>query len=127
MDGTMASLSVRIDVGSGNDQKKVEQMLADLRQDLLEVGADAVTQAAGAPPSSAAKAGGTSLSDVLIVSLSNSAVLTSVVHLLGRWVKRGAGRKITVRSGEDLFVIDYASRETEARLVESFIEMHRND
>jgi hypothetical protein len=124
LDGTRASFSVQIATGADSDQTEVDHLSADLRRALLELDVDAVARASDGPAPPNAKAGGTSLSDVLIVSLSNSTALVSVVQLLGLWIKRGAGRTVKIKIGKDSIEVGTASPETEAKLVESWIDWH---
>jgi Effector Associated Constant Component 1 len=122
MDEMRAELSVQVAGGHDSDPEELDLMSLDLRRELLELDVDSVVRAAVGTVPATAKSGGTSLSNILIVSLSNSTVLVAVVHLLGRWVKRGSQRKVTVRVGKKSIEIESASAEETAKLIESWLE-----
>jgi Effector Associated Constant Component 1 len=122
MDEMRALLSVQVAAGPDSDPEELDLMSLDLRRELLELDVDSVARAAEGTVPPTAKAGGTGLSDVLIVSLSNSTVLVAIIHLLGRWVKRGSRRKVTVRVGKNFIEIESASAEETAKLIESWLE-----
>jgi membrane-associated two-gene conflict system component 1 (EACC1) len=124
MDGMQASLSVQIAAGPDSDQEELDRLSLDLRHELLELDVDSVVRAPNGPAPSNAMAVGTSLSDVLIVSLSNSTVLVSVIHALGWWIKRGTGRRARVKIGGNIIEIDSASTEDKARLIELWLDWH---
>jgi hypothetical protein len=122
MDEMRAVLSVRVAAGPDSDPEELDSMSVDLRRELLELDIESVVRATEGSVPPTAKAGGTVLSDVLIVSLSNSTVLVAVVHLLAGWVKRGSRRKVTVRVGKNSIEIESASAEEAAKLIESWLE-----
>jgi Effector Associated Constant Component 1 len=122
--GMQASLSVQIAGGPDSDQEELDRLALDLRHELLELDVDSVVRASNGPVPPNAMAGGTSLPDVLIVSLSNSTVLVSVIHVLGWWTKRGIGRKVRVKIGRNTIEINSASAEEKARLIESWLDWH---
>jgi hypothetical protein len=122
MDEMRALLSVQVGAGPDSDPEELDLLSLDLRRELLDLDVDSVVRAAEGSAPAASKAGGTGLSDVLIVSLSNSTVLAAVIHLLGRWVKRGSQRKVSVRVGNKSIEIESASAEETAKLIESWLE-----
>jgi hypothetical protein len=124
MGGTQASLSVQITAGPDSDEEELDRLSLDLRRELLELDVDSVVRASNGPAPSNARAGGTSLPDVLVVSLSNSTVLVSMIHLLSWWIKRGAGREAKVRIGKNVIEIDSASAEDKAQLIQSWLDWH---
>jgi hypothetical protein len=117
-------LSVQITAGPDSDEEELDRLSLDLRRELLELDVDSVVRASNGPAPSNARAGGTSLPDVLVVSLSNSTVLVSMIHLLSWWIKRGAGREAKVRIGKNVIEIDSASAEDKAQLIQSWLDWH---
>jgi len=124
MGGMQASLSVQVAAGSDADQEELDRLSLDLRRELLELDVDSIVRAPNGPAPSGAKAAGNSLSDVLIISLSNSTVLVSVIQLLSWWIRRGMGRRASVKIGENVIEIDSASAEEKAKLIESWLDWH---
>ena len=124
MDEIHVLMSVQIALGSDSDPEELDSVSMGLRRELLELDVDSVTRAPNEEDPPFAKASGTGISDMLIVSLSNSTVLVSAIHLLGWWVKRETRRRVTVKIGGKSIEIDSASVEETAKLIESWVNWH---
>jgi hypothetical protein len=125
--GIQVSLSVQIAAGPISDREELNRLSSELRCELLELDVDSVSRASNGSAPANAKTGGTGLSDVLIVSLSNSTVLVSVLHLLGLWIKRGRERRVKLKVGDDALEIDSASTEEVAQVIESWLDRLKNN
>jgi hypothetical protein len=119
-------LRVQIADAYDSDPSELRELTGSLRRELLELDVDEVELATDPALPDTAKAGGVSLPDLLIVSLSNSAALAAVIRLLQGWITRSRGRKVTIKLGKDSVEIDGASREEEAKLIASWIDQHQN-
>lgn len=119
-----ASLSVQIASDPDSDEAEVDRLSRGLRRELLELDVDAVVRATNAHAPSDTKADAASLADVLIVSVSNSTVIVAMIQLLRGWIKRGKGRRVTLKVGENSIDVGSASLEEQARLIESWIDSH---
>ncbi len=124
MGGISASLSVQIASDPDSDEAEVYRLSRELRRELLRLNVDDVVRAADAHPPAGTKAGGTSLADVLIVSVSNSTVIVAMIQLLRGWINRGNGRRVKLKIGKNGIDVGSASPEEQARLIESWIDWH---
>ena len=117
-----ASLSIEIGEGSEAEDIDVDTSALQLRRELLELDVDAVERAPGAAETGAK--GGSELTDVLIVTLSNSTALVAMLGVLKTWLKRKQGRKIRVTIGKNSLELDQPSSADEARLISAWIDWH---
>jgi hypothetical protein len=124
MDGTPTSLQVQIASGHDSDAGELDKLARGLRGELLALDVQSVERAPATAVPDDAKSGGASLSDLLIVSISNSTVLVAIVHLLQGWIGRGRGRRVTIKLGKNSVEVDAASPEEQAKLIESWIDWH---
>jgi len=124
MEGT-TSLRVQIADAYDSDPGELRALTDGLRRELLMLDVDQVERAPDPDVPDIAKSGGASLTDLLIVSLSNSAVLVAVVRLLQGWITRGKGRKVTIELGKDSIEVDGASPEESAKLITSWSDQHQ--
>jgi hypothetical protein len=116
-------LTIEIAVDQDSDETELGRTSQQLRQDLLRLDVDNVVRAPAAQAPLSAKGGETGISNILILTLSNSTVLVAIVGTLGAWIKRRGGRRVRVRLGtnEIEIEIDNASAEEQAKLIESWI------
>jgi hypothetical protein len=114
-------LTIEIAVDQDSDETELGRTSQQLRQDLLRLDVDNVVRAPAAQAPRSAKGGETGISNILILTLSNSTVLVAIVGTLGAWIKRRGGRRVRVRLGTNEIEIDNASAEEQAKLIESWI------
>jgi hypothetical protein len=114
-------LTIEIAVDQDSDETELGRTSQQLRQDLLRLDVDNVVRAPAAQAPLSAKGGETGISNILILTLSNSTVLVAIVGTLGAWIKRRGGRRVRVRLGTNEIEIDNASAEEQAKLIESWI------
>jgi len=114
-------LQLFIDPGPAAVAEDYERSSRTLRNELLDLDAVEVTYGVAAAPLDAKTSAGVEMG-TLVVTLSNSAVLVSLVSVLKSWVDRTRGRKITMRFGEheDAIEISGASRQDLAELMQSW-------
>jgi Effector Associated Constant Component 1 len=118
-------LQLAVDPGPGAVAEDYERSSRNLRDELLGLDVDAVTYGATVPPSGAKAFAGVD-TGTLVVTLSNSAVLVSLVGVLKSWAGRSRGRKVTMRFGEheDEIEIDGASRQDLTEILQSWAARH---
>jgi hypothetical protein len=124
MDGASTSLQIQIASDLDADDGELNKLAQRLRGELLALDVQSVERAPVTVVPGDAKSGGASLSDLLIVSISNSTVLVAIVHLLQGWIGRGKGRKICIKLGKNSLEVDEASPQEQAKLIESWIDWH---
>jgi Effector Associated Constant Component 1 len=118
----LASLSIQISEGPEAEDAEVDTSAGRLRRELLELDVDAVER----PPASAepgAKGGG-GLTDVLIVTLSNSTALVAMLGVLKDWLKRRQSRTVKITIGEDSLELGQASPADQEKLIASWLDRH---
>ena len=121
MNESAVQLTIDIAVDQDSDETELGRTSQQLRQDLLRLDVDNVVRAPAAQAPLSAKGGETGISNILILTLSNSTVLVAIVGTLGAWIKRRGGRRVRVRLGTNEIEIDNASAEEQAKLIESWI------
>lgn len=118
-------LQLVIDPGPDAEAEDYERSSRALRDELLDLDVDTVAYGAAVTPSGAKTAAGVDIG-TLVVTLSNSAVLVSLVSVLKSWVGRARGRKVTMRFGqhEDSIEISGASRQDLTEVLQSWAARH---
>lgn len=118
-------LQLVIDPGPSAAAEDYEGSSRALRDELLDLDVDAVTYGVAVPPSGAKTSAGVDMG-TLVITLSNSAVLVSLVSVLKSWAGRTRGRKVTMRFGEheDAIEISGASRQDLTELLQSWAARH---
>jgi hypothetical protein len=119
--GTQAEVS--IEAGPEADDEELARLSRQLRDELLELDVERVDYRRGPAPDGAKSGAAVSLG-TLVIALSDSAVLAAAVGVLRAWVRRGSGRKVTVRLGEDKLEIKGTLDEREAGLIAKFLDQH---
>jgi hypothetical protein len=117
-------LLVEIGAGPDSDFEELAQLCDGLRRDLLELEVETVNAIGGGPAPARSKTSAADTVGTLVVALSNSAVVVALVGVLRAWVRRGAGRKVTLRLGENSIEISQASAEQQAMLIKSWLDLH---
>ena len=117
-----ASMSIKIGEDPEAGDVDIDSSARQLRRELLELEVDAVQSAPGVAETGAK--GGSELTGVLVVTLSNSTTLVAMMGLLKTWLKRRQGRKIKVTIGENSLELDQLSSTDQARLISSWIDWH---
>lgn len=116
------SLSIEIGEGPEAEDVDIDTSALQLRRELLELDVDAVERAPGVAEIGAK--GGSELTGVLIVTLSNSTALVAMMGVLKTWLKRKQGRKIRITIGKNSLELDQPSPTDQARLISSWIDWH---
>jgi hypothetical protein len=124
MSGSLASLGVVIGGGPNGDAEELDRLAAELREELLDLDVDAVERVTAESAPAGAKGAAGDAAGSLLVTLSDSAVLVSVVGLLRSWIGRARGRTVTVQYGQDRITIGQASAEEVAALIGSWMARH---
>jgi hypothetical protein len=124
MGGMRKLLLIEIGAGTDSDAEEVELLRLGLRRELLELDIDAADGIVGNAVPHGAKGHSADTAGALVVTLSNSAVIVALVSLLRSWVGRGAGRRVTIRLGEDSIDVSRTSPEQQATLIESWLAEH---
>jgi Effector Associated Constant Component 1 len=117
-------LLVEIGAGPDSDLEELAQLCDGLRLELLELEVETVNAIGGGPAPARAKSSAVDTVGTLVVALSNSAVVVALVGVLRAWVRRGAGRKVTLRLGENSIEVSQASAEQQAILIKSWLDRH---
>jgi hypothetical protein len=95
-----------------------------LRTELLGLDIDGVKRPVGEPPPEGAKGPTADSVGTLLITLSNSAVVASVVSMLQSWLKRNKGKSITIQFGKDRIDVGNASAEEVSTLIETWMKKH---
>jgi hypothetical protein len=123
VDSAFPVLRVEIGVVVDADPEEVADSILGLRDDLLELDVETVDRA-GLRPAPAGARGPAEGTGALIVTLSDSAVLVALTHVLRSWVSRDRGRKVTIRIGKDSLELTRASEQEQASLVRAWLDQH---
>jgi hypothetical protein len=124
----MSDLAIRIQVEDGADDQEVEQLIGQLRRELLDLDVDAVTHASGGPPPPGSKAVGVVALGGLIVQLLHSPVmLTAVVSTVKTWLTGHAGRSVKLELDGDTLEVTGVSSDEQRRLIDAWIARHAKD
>jgi hypothetical protein len=115
-----ASLSIEIGEDPGTDDLDLDASARQLRRELLELDVDAVDRARD--PAQPGARGGGELTDVLIVTLSNSTAVVAMIGVLKAWLTRKQGRRIKVTIGDKSLELDQPSSADQERLISSWID-----
>jgi hypothetical protein len=117
---------LRVEIGAGPDSdfEELALLCEGLRLELLELEVEAVDATGGGPAPLGAKTSAVDTVGTLVVALSNSAVVVALVGVLRAWVRRGAGRTVMLRLGENSIEVSQASAEQQAMLIESWLDRH---
>jgi Effector Associated Constant Component 1 len=114
---------VGLDAGPDVDEEELSRLSRWLRDDILELDVERVDYATSVVPTDAKSGAAVNLAE-LIISLSNSAVLTAVVGVLRTWVSRDSNRKVSIQFGGDKLEITGAPGDQDARLISRWLATH---
>jgi hypothetical protein len=117
---------LRIDIGAGRDgdAEELEMLTVRLRAELLRLDVENVERAAGEPPPERAKSPAADSLSTLLITLSNSAVVASLVSVFQSWIKRNKGRSIVIQLGKDRIEARNISAEELTTLIETWLKRH---
>jgi Effector Associated Constant Component 1 len=118
-----SSVIVGVDAGPDVDEEELSQLSRWLRDDILELDVERVDYATNVAPTGAKSGAAANLAE-LIISLSNSAVLTALVGVLRTWVSRDSKRKVSIQFGGDKLEITGAPGDQDARLISRWLATH---
>jgi hypothetical protein len=115
----VTAVSVEISL-TGDDADETDRLTRRFRQELLDLDVDTVSLAGedDAPPGAKGDAVTTG---TLIVTLANSAVLTSIFQLARTWVTRDRGRRIIIRDGERSVEVHGGSAAEHQQVIKAFL------
>lgn len=82
------------------EPERLDLLTIQLRQDLLDLGADSVSQPAAGPPEKGSKGDPFSIGALLLVSA--PALLPNLISFIQAWALRGENRKIKIKTPEGL-------------------------
>jgi hypothetical protein len=123
MDDMPALLRVQVSSRPDSDAAELSRLARGLHREILALEVDAVQRVPSTTVPEAAKSGGASLPDLLIVSISNSTALVALFQLFRAWIGRGKHRKVTITIGKNSLEVDEASPEDQAKLIQSWIDL----
>lgn len=117
-------LLITIGIEASPYDEELAGLCKDLREEILDLDVEDVSLAECGPAPRGAKGQSSSSIDTLLVTLSNSAVIVALVGLLQSWIRRGAGRHVILRLGQDVIEVRNGSSEQETLLVKSWLDHH---
>lgn len=125
----MQPSQLRIDIGAGNggDAEEVQMLAVRLRGELLASDVGTVERAPGEPAPQGAKGPAGDSVGTLLITLSNSAVVASLVSVFQSWLKRNRGRSITIQLGKDRIEARNLSAEELSMLIETWMKNRERD
>ncbi|MGD0246882.1 MAG: hypothetical protein ABSB59_42040 [Streptosporangiaceae bacterium] len=120
---------LRIDIGAGNggDAEEVQMLTVRLRGELLVSDIGTVERAPGEPPPEGAKGPVGDSAGTLLITLSNSAVVASLVSVFQSWLRRNRGRSITIQLGKDRIEARNVPAEELSMLIETWMNNREQD
>ncbi len=121
----VARLDLGVETGWETDAGELRQLVADLRERLLELdveGADAPT-AGQAPPGT--RAGEVLIAGALTVTLALSArLLTALVKTVQLWVYTAGARSVKMQIDGDVLEVTGITRHDQHELIQAWIDRH---
>jgi hypothetical protein len=114
---------LKLDLGEGAPDEELEAMTSQLRDELLELNVDSVDHVEEHELPESAKAIGFVAIGALLVKV-GPAAFGAVADTLQAWLKRQAGRKITVKIGDDTIELTGASADERRRLIDTWVAAH---
>lgn len=117
---------LRIATDPQTDDQEMEELGRRLRGELLQLDVDAVDQVRGEKASAGAKGDSVTLGTLLVTLAASGGVLTTLISTVQSWLTRQERHAITLEIGGDKLVITSASSEQQQRLIDDFIDQHKD-
>ncbi|MGH3770047.1 MAG: hypothetical protein ACRDRW_01370 [Pseudonocardiaceae bacterium] len=121
----VARLGLCIAAGPETDAEELDELAAQLREQLLELDIERAdrTTADQAPPG--ARAGELLVAGALTVLLAQSSgLLTALVETVRSWICRGSGRSVKLEIDGDVLEVTGITRADQRELIETWIDRH---
>lgn len=122
--GGFRHLSLQIALSADTDPEQLDAAALQLRRELLGLDAIDVRRAPGPPAPDGTRAIDGPLLGALLVTASDGAI-PAILQLLGIWVRRGHGRSVKLRLGDDAIEVTGVTDETQRELIDAFLARQR--
>jgi hypothetical protein len=116
-------LFIHIDAGAGTDDEETEQLARRLRGDLQELDIDGIDNVRSEAAPAGAKGDPVTLS-ALALTLA-PVVLTGLMKALQTWLSRHERASVTVKSGQDEFVMTGSPSREQQEAINNFLSHHK--
>jgi hypothetical protein len=120
-----ARLAVEVSAGPFADAEELEELVAQLRRELLELDVESVDRARGGPAPRGARAVDVLALGTLLVSLADPAtVLPSVVAAVQVWSSGRSQRSVKLELDGDVLEVTGLSSGDQRRLIDGWLDRH---
>ena len=120
-------LAVEVSAGPFADAEELDELVAQLRRELLELDVDSVDRVRGGPAPAGARAVDVLALGTLLVSLVDPAtVLPVVVGAVEAWLSGRRQRSVKLELDGDVLEVTGLSSKDQRRLIERWLDRHTN-
>jgi hypothetical protein len=121
----MARLAVEVSAGPSADSEELDQLVGQLRRELLELEVESVDRARGGPVPKGARAVDVLALGTLLVSLVDPAtVLPAVVAAVQAWLGGRGQRSVKLELDGDVLEVTGLSSRDQGRLIDGWLDRH---
>jgi hypothetical protein len=118
-------LAVEVSAGPAADAEELDELVGQLRRELLELDVESVERARGGPAPSGARAVDVLALGTLLVSLVDPAtVLPAVVAAVEVWLRARGQRSVKLELGGDVLEVTGLSSGDQRRLIDGWLARH---
>lgn len=127
MTQTPLEVVLKINAGEQADDRELEQLSIQLRDELLRLDEVKTVELlkAGPPPPGTRVVETIAVGSLLLKLVSSGAAVTGLFALLRTWITRDKDRAITLHIGKDKLILKGHSSEEENKLFKEFLEKHQ--
>jgi len=121
----MTRLAVEVSAGSSADSEELDELVGQLRRELLELEVESVDRARGGPVPKGARAVDVLALGTLLVSLVDPAtVLPAVVAAVEAWLRGRGQRSVKLELDGDILEVTGLSSRDQGRLIDGWLDRH---
>jgi hypothetical protein len=120
----LATLGIQVAVGDGANAEEIAEATAQLRRELLDLDVEAVEQPRAGEPPPGTRAVDMAALGALVVTVSQSQLLTGVVAAVRTWLASSRQRSIRLVLGGDALELTGVSSQEQRRLTDEWLSRH---
>lgn len=121
----MARLAVEVSAGPSADAEELDELVGQLRRELLELDVESVDRARGGPAPKGARAVDVLALGTLLVSVVDpAAVLPAVVAAVEAWLRGRGQRSVKLELDGDVLEVAGLSSRDQRRLIDGWLARH---